>query len=357
MKRLVLPIAALVALSGCNEKKAEAPPPVRPVLTATVALEEARTFGPFAGTVEPRYESQLGFRIGGRIVARDVFVGDRVAKGTRLAALDPTVQQFALVRARADVADAQAQVKNASATEGRQRILFENNSAVTQAQLDGAVANRDTADARLAQAKAALQKATDELGYATLTAGFDGVVTAWSAEVGQVIPAGQVVVSVARPDVREAVVDIPDGLIGALPKDSEFRVRLQEVPEVTARARVREIGPLAEASTRTRRVRMSLIDPPDGFRLGNTVTVAFERPVSPRFPVPSTALVEDDGHVAVWVVAPDGRTINRREVTILDREEGRALVGTGLKAGEKVAVAGVHGFTDGQAVRLPETGL
>ncbi len=280
MRRLVLPIAVLVALSGCKEQKAEAPPPVRPVLTTTVALEEARTFGPFAGTVQPRYESQLGFRIGGRIVARDVFVGDQVAKGTRLAALDPTVQQFALVRARADVADAQAQVKNASAAEGRQRILFENNSAVTQAQLDGAVANRDTADARLAQAKAALQKATDELGYATLTAGFDGVVTAWSAEVGQVVPPGQVVVTMARPDVREAVVDIPDDLIGELPKDIEFTVRLQEVPEVTARARVREIGPLAEASTRTRRVRMSLIDPPDGFRLGNTVTVAFERPVS-----------------------------------------------------------------------------
>lgn len=355
MRRLVLPIVAL-ALAGCKEK-VEAPLPVRPVLTATIALQEAKTFGPFAGTVEPRYESQLGFRIGGRIVARDVFVGDRVGKGTRLAALDPTVQQFALVRARADVADAQAQVKNASAAEGRQRILFENNSAVTQAQLDGAVANRDTADARLAQAKAALQKVTDELSYATLTAGFDGVVTAWSAEVGQVVPAGQVVVSLARPDVREAVVDIPDGLIGELPKDTEFTVRLQEVPEVTARGRVREIGPLAEASTRTRRVRMSLIDPPGGFRLGNTVTVAFERRVSPRFPVPATALVENDGRTAVWVVAPDGKTINRREVTILAREEGCVFVGAALKAGEKIAVAGVHGFTDGQAVRLPETGL
>lgn len=356
MRRFILIALAPLAVAGCQEK-AEAPPPLRPVLTVTADLHDTETFGPFTGTVEPRYQSQLGFRIGGRIVARDVFVGDLVAKGSRLAALDPTVQQFALVRARADVADAQAQVKNAAASEARQRTLFENSSAVTQAQLDAAVANRDTANARLAQVKAALQKATDELGYATLTAGFDGVVTTWSAEVGQVVPPGQAVVTVARPDVREAVVDIPDVLMGEVPRDAEFTVTLQEVPTVTARARVREIGPLAEASTRTRRVRMALLDPPEAFRLGMTITVALKRRIPPRIPLPVTALVEADGRAAIWVVAPDGKTMNRREVSVLGREEGRVFVGGELRAGERVAIAGVHGFTEGQAVRLPKADL
>lgn len=357
MSRLALLAASsALALAGCQDKE-EAPPPVRPVLTVTAERHETETFGPFAGTVEPRYQTQMGFRIGGRIVARDVSVGDLVAKGRRLVALDPTVQQFALVRARADVADAQAQVKKATAAEARQRTLFETSSAVTQAQLDVAVANRDTANARLAQAKAALQKAEDELGYATLTADFDGVVTAWSAEVGQVVPAGQPVVSLARPDIREAVVDIPDALMGAVGRDAVFTVKLLAAPAITARGRVREIGPLAEAATRTRRVRLTLADPPAAFRLGATVAVALERKIAPRIPLPSTALVEADGRPAVWVVAPDGRSVSRREVSLSGHGESRVLVSDGLAAGEHVVVAGVHSLTDGQAVRMPETGL
>ncbi|ACL55767.1 efflux RND transporter periplasmic adaptor subunit [Methylobacterium nodulans] len=356
MRRTSSLLLAILALAGCQEKKAEAPPPVRPVLTVTTALHETETFGPFAGTVEPRYQTQMGFRIGGRIVARDVYVGDLVGKGTRLAALDPTVQQFALLRARADVADAQAQVTHASAAEARQRTLFESGSAVTQAQLDAAVANRDTAAARLARARAALQKAEDELGYATLTADFDGVVTAWSAEVGQVVPAGQAVVTVARPDIREAVVDIPDALMGEVPREAEFTVTLQAVPAITVRGRVREIGPLAEAATRTRRVRMTLLDPPASFRLGTTVTVALERRIPPRIPLPATALLDEGGGHAVWVVTPDGKAVNRRAVSLIGRDEGRVLVGTGLQPGERVVVAGVHSLAEGQEVRLPETG-
>jgi RND family efflux transporter MFP subunit len=353
--RTLLPVFLALALSACEEKAAP-PPPVRPVLTVTAVSRTTETFGPFAGTVEPRYQTQAGFRVGGRIVARDVFVGDLVAKGARLAALDPTVQEFALLRARADVADAEAQFANASATEARQRTLFEGGN-VTQAQLDAAVANRDTAAARLAQAKAARQRAEDERGYTTLTADFDGVVTAWSAEVGQVVPAGQAVVTLARPDVREAVVDIPDTLMGEVRRDAEFTVRLLAAPSVVARGRVREIGPLAEAATRTRRIRMTLVSPPDAFRLGTTVTVALERPTEPRIRLPATALLERDGRTAVWVVRPDGKAVARRDVRVAGREADAILVAAGLQDGEAVVVAGVHSLAEGQAVRLPETGL
>lgn len=111
-------LAILVLLAACQEKKAEAPPPVRPVLTTRVEVRTAETFGPFAGTVEPRYQTQAGFRVPGRMVARDVYVGDLVPRGARLAALDPTVLQFAVTRARADVTDAEAQLANANAVEG-----------------------------------------------------------------------------------------------------------------------------------------------------------------------------------------------------------------------------------------------
>jgi len=322
-------------------------------MTVTVTPRESETFGPFAGTVEARYQTQLGFRIPGRMVARDVYVGDLVARGKRLAALDPTVPRLALARAKADVADAEAQVANTSAVAARQRTLFGGGN-VTQAQLDSAVAGRDTAAARLTQAKSALQKAQDELGYATLLSDFDGVVTAWNAEIGQVVSAGQAVVTVARPDIREAVIDIPDDLLGSVRSDAVFAVELQSAPGITARGRVREIGPIADPSTRTRRVRLTLLRPPEAFRLGTTVAVALERPTEPSIMLPATALLERDGRTQVWVVAPDGRTVTARAVTLSARDPDRIVVGQGLAAGERVAVAGVHGLAEGQAVR-PDT--
>ncbi|UHC18137.1 efflux RND transporter periplasmic adaptor subunit [Methylobacterium currus] len=352
----------LLVLAGCQAKEAEAPPPVRPVLTTAVEVRTAEIFGPFAGTVEPRYQTQGGFRVPGRMVARDVYVGDLVPKGARLAALDPTVLQFAVTRARADVTDAEAQLANAGAVEARQRTLFEGGN-VTQAALDAAVASRDTAAARLAQGKAALQKATDELGYATLKADVDGVVTAWNAEIGQVVSAGQAVVTLARPDIREAVVDIPDGLMAGIKAGTEFTVTLQAAPTITAKGRVREIGPLADPATRTRRVRMTLVDPPEAFRLGTTITVALERATPPRITLPATALLQAENRTSVWVVAPDGKTVSRRDVTIHPRDgtaagdESAVTLSGGLKAGETVVVAGVHSLAEGQAVRLVASGF
>ncbi|GJD51817.1 Efflux pump periplasmic linker BepF [Methylobacterium crusticola] len=358
MRRRPAPLLGVLALAlaGCGPETAEAPPPVRPVLTTRVTPRTVETFGPFAGTVEPRYQTQAGFRIAGRMVARDVYVGDLVPRGTRLAALDPTVLQFAVTRGRADVADAEAQLANASATRDRQRTLFEGGN-VTQAQLDGAVASRDTTAARLAQAKAALQKVEDELGYATLRSDVDGVVTAWSAEVGQVVSAGQAVVTVARPDIREAVVDIPDALMADAKAGTVFTVTLQAAPAITAKGRVREVGPLADPATRTRRVRMTLVDPPEAFRLGTTVTVALAQSTPPRITLPAAALLEADGRTSVWVVAPDGKSVTRRDVAVVAREGDAVTVGSGLADGERVAVAGVHSLAEGQAVRLAASGL
>lgn len=352
----------LLALAACQEKKAEAPPPVRPVLVTKVEVRTAETFGPFAGTVEPRYQTQAGFRVPGRMVARDVYVGDLVPKGARLAALDPTVLQFAVTRARADVTDVEAQLANVSAVEARQRTLYEGGN-VTQAALDAAVASRDTAAARLAQARAALQKATDELGYATLKADVDGVVTAWNAEIGQVVSAGQAVVTLARPDIREAVVDIPDGLMVGIKAGTAFTVTLQAAPTITATGRVREIGPLADPATRTRRVRMTLVDPPEAFRLGTTITVALDRATPPHITLPATALLRAEDRTSVWVVAPDGQSVSRRDVTVVPPadtpapDEASVTLSGGVTAGETVVVAGVHSLKDGQAVRLAASGL
>ena len=341
------------ALAACKPAEEAKAPPVRPVLYAVAKPIEAVRFGPFAGTVEPRYQSQLGFQIGGRVVARDVTVGDLVKKGQRLAALDTVVPRFAMTRAEADVSDAKAQSENAAATEARTRRLMEGGN-VTQAQLDGMVANRDTAQARLTQAQASLQKARDQMGYTELHVDFDGVVTQRNAEIGQDLTAGQTVVTVARPEVREAVVDIPDDLVAAMPKDGRFTVALQSAPTVTAVGTVRETAPFADSSTRTRRIRMSLENPPGAFRLGATITVSLMRKIAPRFVLPATAILSADGRDAVWIVNAAGDAAKRVPVTVSDRRGDYVGVARGLSAGDRVVVAGVHSLAEGQAIRLAD---
>jgi RND family efflux transporter MFP subunit len=272
-----------------------------------------------------------------------------------LAALDPTVTQFALTQAEADKANAAAQFANASATATRQQALFATN-AVSQAQLDNAVAARDTATARLTQAEAALQKARDQIGYTELDADFAGVITAWSAEVGQVVSAGQAVVTLARPDVKEAVVDIPDTLIGEVAPDQAFDVRLPAAPDVATIGRVREIAPQADAATRTRRIRLALSDPPAAFRLGTTITLSLTRTIEPKIDLPATALLHRGEGDFVWIVAPDGRSVHSRKIEVAGRTPARITVTAGLRAGERIVIAGVHSLTEDQPI-APEKPL
>jgi len=123
--RAALACFLLLAIAGCQAKhEDQGAPPIRPVLYTAVAVETTELFGPFTGSVEPRYQSQLGFQIPGRMIARDVFVGDHVSNGQRLAAIDPTVPQFQLAQAQAEVANANAQLENAANVEARQRTLL-----------------------------------------------------------------------------------------------------------------------------------------------------------------------------------------------------------------------------------------
>ncbi len=344
--------AAIVLLAmlatGCRDEAAQAPEPIRPVVVTVVKPVATAVFGPFASTVEARYQTQLGFQLAGRMVARDVYVGDVVKAGMRLAALDPTVTQFALTRAQADVADAKAQLLNTEGVESRQRQLATAGNA-SQATLDNAVASRDTARARLDQMQAALRMAQDQIGYTQLRASFDGVVTAWSAEVGQYVSNGQAVVTVARPDIREAVVDIPDELIGKISPATIFTVHLLSSPDIMATASVREIGPLADAATRSRRVRLALQNPSDAFRIGTTLTVEVRTPISPRVVLPATAVLDEAGRRSVWVLADDGRSVTRRAVAVGGGEGDEVFV-TGLADGDRVVTVGVHSLKDGQAV-------
>jgi RND family efflux transporter MFP subunit len=350
-----------LAAAACGRETAAAPPPPRPVLYVKVTPHTTQTVAAFAGIIEPRYQTALGFRVGGRIVSRHVDVGDVVRQGQLIAVLDDADQQNGVRAAQADVASATAQVTNATAIEGRQRTLL-GQGGTSAAEHEVSQRNRETTLARLDQAKASLQRARDQVAYTRLYADFTGVVAARQAEVGYVVAAGQSIVTLARQDAREAVVDIPSALVEALASRALFDVTLQADPSVRTAGRVREIAPESDVMTRTRRVRLSLEHPPAAFRLGTTIAIALTHEIAPQIDLPSTALLEQDGHTRVWLVDTKTKTVTPRDVRVLARHEGWITVAADLptSAGGAqealVVTAGVRSLTAGQAVKLDEFG-
>ena len=348
----LLATAATLVLASCDRKKEAEAPPVQPVLSLVVEPETTQLFGPFTGTVEPRYRTDLGFRTAGRMVSRNANVGDSVKKGDLLASLDASVARFGLASAKADLANSQAALANASRTEQRKTVLLQTGSTA-QSQVDTAVADKDTANAKVNQSQASLVKAQQQLDFTDLHTDYDGVITSWALEVGQVVTPGQTVVTVAQPGVRDGVFDIPDDLLGKVQPGAKFSISLQADPTIAVPGEVREIAPESDTATRTRRIRLTLSDVPDGFRLGTTVTLTLKEPKPPTVMVPATAILDKDGHASVWLVSSNNTAVTK-PVVLGARQNDRVTVTEGLAKGDRVITAGVHSLAEGQPIKLLE---
>lgn len=332
---------------------------IRPVIT-TVLSNEGGGGQIFTGIVEPRVETTLAFQVLGQLVARDVKTGDLVSRGQLVAAIDPTTFELNVRSAEAAVRNAVAERDNADASAQRIAALRRSGTA-PEASWDMVRAVRDAAIAKARQAEAALVKARDLLGYARLVAEFDGVVTATGAEVGQTVSAGQMVVTIARPDLRDAVIDVPDWMADEVSPGTRLGLSLEIAPTITALGQVREVAPQSDAMTRTRRVKIALDDPSNMFRLGSTVRASFVGGDRLLLTAPESAILSRDGGNFVWVVTPDPDTaasdrplgtVATRKVTIGADGEGMVALLGGVKPGERIVTAGVHSLDEGERVAL-----
>lgn len=358
MKTTAPSLAALLLaatfLTACQkEETAEAEPP-RPILSVIVRSEPAAQLS-LPGTVEARVTTEFSFRVLGRIVARNVQVGDLVKKGDVLAAIDPLALELAVKSSQSDLVNSQAQLANALTTEERQKTLYEKQSGAKSA-YETAVLDRKTAEASVDKAQANLDKANEQLGYARLLVEFDGVVTATSAEVGQVVSAGQSVATVARPEVKDAVIDVPEAAGDKVGPGTAFDVSLQLDPALHAKGIVREIAPEADDATRTRRTKLSLIDPPEALRLGAVITATALDKDDAVIRIPSSAIKVDGGKTTVWVVSEAEKKVFSRPVTLAGEPppEGMVTVTDGIRPGERIAVAGAHTLQEGQTIRVDQ---
>jgi RND family efflux transporter MFP subunit len=286
------------------------------------------------------------------MVKRLVAVGDVLRAGQIVAQLDPQDQQNGLRTAQANLASAQAALTQARLTFGRQQQLLAG-GWTPRAKFDEARQTLLSAVAQVEAAHAQVDTAQDQVSYTALSADAPGVVTATGAEPGEVVHAGQMIVSVARQGGRDAVFDVSEQIIRTGPRDPVVQIALTNDPSVHATGRVREVSPQADPATRTFQVKVGIIDPPPAMALGSTVTGSVTLSAPAGLALPTSALTRADGHPAVWVVDAKSQTVSLRTVDVARYDPAGVVVSQGLDTGEIVVTAGVQTLHPNQKVRLP----
>ena len=209
------------------------------------------------------------------------------------------------------------------------------------------------AEARLAQARTQVSVSQNQADYTALTADHAGVVTGIMAEVGQVVAAGQTVVKLARTGEKEVVISVPENRLAELGASRDIAITLWADPAARYRGQVREVSPSADPVTRTYAARIAVLDADRAMNLGMTANVYLKgvrREAAAM--LPATALFQDNGKAAVWVVQPDTRTVRLVPVGVGEYQEDQVAITSGLKRGDIVVRAGVHKLFDGEKVRL-----
>ncbi len=343
---------AMATLSGCGASQPSDPRTEAPLVRTGVVVSTSGESDQLSGVIRARVEADLGFRVSGKIAERLVDLGAHVRQGQVLAKLDPQDYALALAAADAQVRSAQAQADRAVSDERRLRGLVQS-GAVSPLTYDQVRAAADSAVAQAAAATAQRDVARHQSAYAVLTADADGVITALSADVGQVVAAGQPVMRLAHDGSREAVVDTPEARRGSLPRQA--RAVLLALPDAAPMAAtLRQVAAAADPQTRTFEARYVLEGAAAEAPLGTSVRIDVPRPTAGASGVlvPLGALVDRERGPAVYVVDPAHRTVHRRSVTVASLAEETARVTAGLQPGEVIVALGAVQLQDGQHVRL-----
>lgn len=349
MKNVLVAASALALLGACS-KQVEKTEDIRPVRAIKLTASDVDVNAEFSGEVRARVESQLGFRVGGKIVSRKVDVGTLVKKGQVLMQLDPQDLQLSQAQALASLRAAETNRDLAKAELQRYQEL-RRQSFVSQAVLDSKESTYKAAQAQVDASQAGYRGQSNQAAYAALLADVDGVVTAVSAEIGQVVAAGTPVVKVAKSGEKEIVIGIPEDKVDTLRRVEDVQVRLWADPGKTAPGKIRELSPVADPSTRTYTAKVSIPDTLAEAKLGMTAVVQFasKTPV-PQIKVPLTALFYEKKASSVWVV--EQGVVKLVPVAIGGVAGNDIVLAGGVKPGQTVVTAGVNLLKPGQKVTI-----
>ncbi|WP_434518327.1 efflux RND transporter periplasmic adaptor subunit [Pseudomonas sp. NFX1] len=332
----VVCLGLLFMLSGCEREVSSPELPRVGVLQVQPTDFAARVT--LTGDVQARVQTDLSFRVGGKIISRSVDVGDHVKANQVLARLDPKDLQNNVDSAKAEVFAAQARVTQTAAAFVRQQKLLPK-GYTSQSEYDSAEAALRSNQSALKAAQAQLANAREQLSYTALVSEADGVITERQAEVGQVVQATMPIFGLARDGDRDAVFNVYESLLVAPPSDAGVVVSLLDDPRVQAQGFVREITPTVSAQSGTVQVKVALLNVPPGMQLGSPVTATANAQGRPSIELPWAALTKALHEPAVWVVG-EGDKVELRKVQVTRYLTGKVVVAQGIKGGETVVVSG-----------------
>lgn len=355
MKKIIFILCLLLSLylcTGCG-KNEQAVDNIAYVKTQTVDYGANSSEDNYAGVVKGRYETNLAFQVSGKILSRNVNLGDRVSAGDVLMVIDDKDIKQSVNAYDAQVEAAKSQLNLAQSNLARYEQLYAANAVSAQA-LDQYQNAYDSAVSAYNQAVAQATQGYNSLGYTQLVANADGVISNVSGETGQVVSAGQTVAVLIQDGEREIEISIPENKIQDISIGQDATVDFWALKGTTVQGVVREISPIADAVAKTYKVRISLINPPQDIQLGMTANVIFEDAniSNKNITLPLTALYQVENKPQVWVVN-DESNVELKDVQIVSLGKNDVVV-TGLNKGDVVVTAGVHKLYEGQPVKLAD---
>jgi membrane fusion protein, multidrug efflux system len=346
MNKSILVACFALLLSACHKETQEVAEP-RPVWVMSVGNTNATAGASYTGEVRSRYESNIGFRINGKIIAREVNVGDQVKKGQLIAKLDSNDTHLNVQSANADVQTAQANLALAQAELQRRQKLY-SQQFLSKSALDSYETQVTTAQAKLAQTKSQAAVSQHQTVYTQLVADRAGVIGMIQAEPGQVVTAGQTVARIYDLQTLEILISVPETIIDALHIGDQAQVSLNDA---TYAGRIREISPAANNQTHAFDLRIQLLTADSRIKLGMTAQVSFKQTgQSVSIIVPTTAVTKNGEQPAVWVINKNHQA-HLRPVTTGALTETGIEITSGLQPQEIIATIGVHTLVEGMAVQ------
>lgn len=352
---LISALALIAATAGCKEEDVAERVEIRPIRAIKAEAKAEVATSEVVGEIRPRDEIDVSFRVAGKMTERLVDVGNRVVAGDVIARLDESESLNRLESAKADAEAAEAVLVEAETVEFRQRSLLQKD-IVSPAAYDSAARSLASARATAETAEVAVRMAEDQISYTSLVADNGGIVTAVGADGGQVVNAGQMIVRIAPETLPDAVFNASETDVrnGVFKVGSVVRVALLSDPSVLVDGVVREVSPIADAATRTFEIKVGLEETPHGMLFGSAVTGTAIRTGEMGIELPSAAIFDKSGQPAVWVYREPSGSVTLTEVEIARFDQGKALIGGGITAGEYIVTAGVNQLREGQQVTLLE---
>jgi len=350
----LLVLSVSLWLGGCSpEQQVKEDAPL--VRTLTIKSGEGNQKSVYPGEVCGRNETKLAFQVNGKIINRYVDLGSIVTQGDLLMQLDARDFQQNLDAIGAQLSSAESQLNLATDNLQRYRQLYEQ-KAISKAEYDSFQNTYNSAEALVRQVTAQYEQVVNQLNHTKLYADCNGVVKSIDAEVGQMVGPGVVTsrpqaVTIVQDGEREVEINVPENRLDELRKAQKIQVKFWALPDLTIDGRVREISPVADQVSRTYKVRISLVDPPEGIELGMTSSVIIPGSAGQQASayIPLSAIYQPGDNPAVWVVN-DG-VVHLRSIKVGAFGDNQVQLLEGLQDGEIIVAAGVQKLREGQRVR------